>query len=193
MNAAGIQHNLRKPGGGRRAAVFWDRDGTLMEEVHYCSDPARVRAIRGAGDGLARLRFAGWLNVIVSNQSGIGRGRFGVGEYEAVNAELFRQLAFQPDAAYFCPDVGPTHRRKPATGMVEEACADLSIDPGLSWFVGDKDIDIACGRAAGCRTVLVLTGYGKDFRGCGADFIARDAAEAARHILAAPPGGSRQK
>lgn len=188
MNAAEIQYNLEGDGGGEGRsgrAVFWDRDGTLMEEVHYCSDPALVRAIPGAGEAMKRLRSAGWLNVIVSNQSGIGRGRFTVADYEAVNRELFRQLGLVPDGAFFCPDdpAVPSKRRKPAVGMVEEACAEMGIDPRLSWFVGDKDIDVACGKGSGCRTILVLTGYGREHRLCGADLLASDAAEAGALIL----------
>lgn len=168
-----------------RRAVFFDRDGTLMHEEDYCSDPARVRAIPGARDALAELHRQGWLNIIITNQSGIGRGYFTVADYEAVNAELFRQLGGTIDAAYHCadhPDI-PTPRRKPATGMIEEAIRDHGINPPRSWFVGDKDIDVTSGRNAGCRTILVLTGYGENHRDCGADFIAADVTAAIRIIL----------
>ena len=167
-----------------RRAVFFDRDGTLMQEVEYCDTPSKVRVVAGAAEALAGLREAGWLSVLVTNQSGIGRGYFSEAAYEAVNAELFRQLGHIPDASYHCPDHPdrPTSRRKPGTGMVEEAVRDLGIDPGASWFIGDKDIDVACGRAAGCRTILVSTGYGADHSGCGADFVATDVAEAIRLV-----------
>ncbi len=168
-----------------RRAVFYDRDGTLMAEEHYCADPSRVRAMPGAAEGLAELRRRGWLNVVITNQSGIGRGYFTTAEYEAVNAELFRQLGGTIDAVYHCPDHPslPSLRRKPGPGMVEEACSEHGIDPGQSWFIGDKDVDMGCGRAAGCRTILVLTGYGEEHRGSGADFIARDVTEAIGIIL----------
>jgi D-glycero-D-manno-heptose 1,7-bisphosphate phosphatase len=145
-----------------RPAVFFDRDGTLMEEVHYCSDPALVRAFPGAAAGLRRLRQAGWMIVVVTNQSGIASGKISLSQYQSVEAELHRQLDALVDAVYFCPDAAsaPTPRRKPGTGMIEEAASDLGIDLSKSWMVGDKDIDIACGRAAGCRTILVRTGYG---------------------------------
>lgn len=171
-----------------RRAVFFDRDGTLMAEENYCASPSRVRAIPGAAEALAELRRRGWLNIVITNQSGIGRGYFTTAEYEAVNAELFRQLGGAIDAAYHCADHPslPSSRRKPGTGMVEEACADHGIIAGNSWFIGDKDVDIACGRAAGCRTILVLTGYGEEHRGCGADHIAADVAEAARIVLQEP-------
>jgi histidinol-phosphate phosphatase family domain/HAD-superfamily hydrolase, subfamily IIIA len=170
-----------------RGAVFFDRDGTLMREEHYCDHPSRVQAIPGTAEALAALRARGWLLVMVTNQSGIGRGYFTHADYEAVNAELFRQLGTSLDGVYCCadhPDT-PTPRRKPGTGMVEEAVRDFRIDPTRSWMIGDKDIDIACGRAAGCRTILVRTGYGEKHRGCGADHIARDVAEAVRIILEA--------
>ena len=169
-----------------RRAVFFDRDGTLMREVDYCDHPSRVHAIPGTAKALADLHAQGWLSVMVTNQSGIGRGYFTTADYEAVNAELFRQLGSTMDGVYCCadhPDT-PTPRRKPGTGMIDEAARDLGIDPARSWMIGDKDIDITCGRDAGCRTILVLTGYGEKHRDCGADYIAPDVADAVRYILA---------
>jgi D-glycero-D-manno-heptose 1,7-bisphosphate phosphatase len=168
-----------------RRAIFLDRDGTLMDEVSFCSDPAHVRAIPGAAQALAELRRCGWLNIMITNQSGISRGYFTIATYEAVNAELVRQLGGTIDATYFSPD-HPDHatrRRKPGTGMIEEATRDHGIAPEESWFVGDKDTDILCGRTVGCKTILVLTGYGREHRDCGANFVARDIVEAARIIL----------
>jgi D-glycero-D-manno-heptose 1,7-bisphosphate phosphatase len=155
-----------------------------MREEDHCDHPSRVHAIPGAAEALAELHAQGWLSVIITNQSGIGRGYFTTADYEAVNAELFRQIG-SVDAAYCCPDHPdtPTPRRKPGTGMIDDAVRDHGIDPKQSWMVGDKDIDIACGRAAGCRTVLVLTGYGEKHRDCGADFVAKDVTEAIQHIL----------
>lgn len=157
-----------------------------MREEDHCDHPSRVNAIAGAAEALAELRAHGWLHVVITNQSGIGRGYFTTADFEAVNAELFRQLASTPDGVYCCADHPntPTSRRKPGTGMIDEAVLDLGIDPARSWMIGDKDIDIACGRAAGCRTILVLTGYGEKHRNCGADFVASDVTEAVRHILA---------
>ena len=168
-----------------RPAVFFDRDGTLMEEVDYCNDPADVRAIAGAAAGLARLRAAGWLTIIITNQSGLSSGKITQVQYEAVNAELGRQLDGLIDAVYFCPDApaNPTHRRKPGTGMLDEATIDHGIDLARSWMVGDKDIDILCGCKAGCRTILVETGYGKNHLSAGADFIALDATAAIEIVL----------
>jgi D-glycero-D-manno-heptose 1,7-bisphosphate phosphatase len=167
-------------------AVFLDRDGTLMEEMHFSADLSKVHAMAGAGQSLAELRRHGWLNVMITNQSGIARGFFTVGEYEAVNAELFRQLGGGIDAVYFCPEhpANATDRRKPGTGMLEEARRDHRIAAEKSWFIGDKDTDILCGRKAGCKTILVLTGYGRKYRDCAPDFIAKDIVEASGIILA---------
>ncbi|MEI6280315.1 MAG: HAD family hydrolase [Verrucomicrobiae bacterium] len=172
-------------GRGFHRAVFFDRDGTLMEEVHYCNDPSLVRAFPGVAASLRLLRQAGWLNVIVTNQSGIASGKISMAQYQSVNAELSRQLDQLVDAVYFCPDspAAPTPRRKPGTGMIGEAVRDLGIDPALSWMVGDKDIDIACGRAAGCRTILVGTGYGADHAASSPDHVAAGVAEAVEIIL----------
>jgi D-glycero-D-manno-heptose 1,7-bisphosphate phosphatase len=163
-----------------RPVVFLDRDGTLMDEVDFCRDPAHVRAIPGAKERLTRLRQSGWAVVVITNQSGIGRGIIRPEEYEAVHAELLRQLDHQIDGAYFCPDVPPhvTHRRKPGTGMIEEAVRDLGLDLSRGYFVGDKPMDIACGHNAGLPAILVRTGYGKRHLDSDAEFIARDVTEA---------------
>ncbi|NDG71878.1 MAG: HAD family hydrolase, partial [Proteobacteria bacterium] len=127
-----------------RRAIFLDRDGTLMEEVNYCNDPATVQAIPGAGETLTLLRKEGWLTVIVTNQSGLAKGLITPNQYEAVNAELLHQLGGGIDAIYFCPDhpAQPTERRKPQPGMLLEAASDLEIDLSSSWMIGDKPIDV---------------------------------------------------
>jgi histidinol-phosphate phosphatase family protein len=169
----------------KRRAIFLDRDGTLMEEVNYCNDPATVQAIPGAGETLALLREQGWLTVIVTNQSGLAKGFITPDQYEAVNAELLRQLGGGIDAIYFCADhpETPTERRKPQPGMLLEAALDLEIDLSGSWMIGDKPIDVECGRNAGCRTMLVRTGYGSKQANTDADFVMKDVTEALQHII----------
>jgi D-glycero-D-manno-heptose 1,7-bisphosphate phosphatase len=164
--------------------VFFDRDGTLMEDVHYCGDPALVRVYRGVPEALRRLREAGWGVFIVSNQSGIGRGLITEEQYRAVQAEFLRQ-AGTVDGEYYCPDAPevPSQRRKPEPGMLLEAAQEHGIELSESWFVGDKAADIECGRRAGTRTIQVLTGYGAEQR-CAAEFICEDAVKAAQRILA---------
>ena len=170
----------------KRRAVFLDRDGTLMEEVNYCNDPATVQAIPGAGETLTLLREQGWLTVIVTNQSGLAKGLITPAQYEAVNAELLRQLGGGIDAIYFCADHPdqPTERRKPQPGMLLEAALDLEIDLSSSWMIGDKPIDVECGRNVGCRTVLVKTGYGSKQSNTNADFVMNDVTEALKRIIA---------
>jgi len=166
-------------------AVFLDRDGTLMEEVHYCNDPSKVRVYPGVPEALARLKQAGFLTVIITNQAGIGRGLITEAQYQAVEKELFLQIGDRAiDASYFCPDLPgvPSERRKPAPGMVLEAAADFNIDLSRSWFIGDKSLDVECGRRAGVRTILVMTGYGAE-ENCQPDFRAPDVVEAIGIVL----------
>ncbi len=151
-----------EPAGKLRPALFLDRDGTLMEEVDHCRDPRDVRAIPGAAGELARAKRLGWACIIVTNQSGIGRGYFTEREFESVQAELLRQLGDVIDATYMAPDhpETPSHRRKPGPGMLLEAAAEHGLDLARSWMIGDKPIDIECGCNAGVSTILVETGYG---------------------------------
>lgn len=142
-----------------RPALFLDRDGTLIEDVGYPRDPRRVRLLPGAADALARLARLGFALVIVSNQSGVGRGLFTRAEAEAVHAEVLRRFAAAGvsfDGAYYCyhaPDEG-CDCRKPAPGLLRQAAAELGLDPGRSFIVGDKPADVAAGAAAGCRGIL---------------------------------------
>ena len=126
-------------------AVFFDRDGTLMEEVHYCGDPGKVRVYAGVSEGLRKLKAAGFRTFIVSNQSGIGRGLIGEAQYRAVQAELISQIGEGLiDGSYFCPDAPgtPSTRRKPAPGMLLEAAAEHGLDLGNSYMIGDKAVDV---------------------------------------------------
>ena len=170
-------------------AVFFDRDGTLMEEVHYCSDPALVRLIPGTIKALERVKAAGYQAFIITNQAGIGRGLFTEEQYHAVHAELMRQIGAESGlvaATYYCADIPSllSSRRKPEPGMVFEAERDFGIDLGKSWFVGDKGVDVGCGQRAGTRTILVQTGYGlQETVGVKPDFVAKDVVAAAEIIV----------
>lgn len=172
-------------------AVFFDRDGTLMEDADYCRRPEQVAVFADAATALARLREAGFRLVLVTNQSGIGRGYFTEADYQAVHEELLRQLG-RPllDACYHCPDVpeAPSERRKPAPGMVREAARDFDLDLARSFVVGDKGADVELSRRAGLAGgVLVLTGKGRDERGrCEPDFVAATLTDAADWILGHP-------
>jgi D-glycero-D-manno-heptose 1,7-bisphosphate phosphatase len=132
------------------------------------------------------LRAAGYRLVIITNQSGIGRGYFQTADFEAVQTRLLALLGDAIiDATYFCPDApeGPSTRRKPEPGMVTEAARDLGLDLSRSWFVGDKAVDVECGIRAGVRSILVRTGHGHSENPAGAEFVAKDFASAAKFIL----------
>ena len=171
------------PGDGRRA-VFFDRDGTLMEDAHYCGDPSLVRVFPGVPEALRRLKEAGFGIFIITNQSGIGRELITEAQYHAVHEEFLRQAGSEIDASYCCPDAPgvASDCRKPAPGMVLAAAGEHHICLAASYFVGDKSADIECGRRAGTRTVLVLTGYGAEQQ-CDPDVTCRDAVEAVARIL----------
>src|SRR3954462_11528932 len=167
-------------------AVFIDRDGTLMRDVDYCGDPNEVAVFDAVPTALQRLRAAGYKVIVITNQSGIGRGYFNEKVYRAVEAEVERQIgAGLIDATYFCPH-SPSDAcecRKPEPGMVLQAAREHSIDLSRSYFIGDKDSDIQCGRRAGTKTILVRTGYGGDADENAADTVVRDLVAAVRVIL----------
>ena len=170
------------------AAVFIDRDGTIIEDADYCSHPEQVKVFPGVPEALRRLKSKGFKLIVITNQSGIGRGFFTVGQYRAVESEVSRQLGHGLiDATYFCPDVPGQHStdRKPSPGMVLQAQREHQIDLARSFFVGDKEIDVECGRNAGVRTIRVQTGFDRDLRGSAADWTAKDLPAAVQIILGA--------
>jgi len=169
----------------RAGAVFLDRDGTLMENVPYCRRAEDVHVFPGVDDALSALRRAGWRLIVITNQSGIARGLITPEAYEAVTAEFERQVGEKFDAIYFCADSpdAPSSRRKPAIGMLEEAAAEHGIDLRASWLIGDSEVDMRCGSAGGCRTILVRTGNGSTVSDDLADFVCVDFLAAAAILL----------
>ena len=154
---------------GRRA-VFLDRDGTINYDTHYLSRPQEVSLIPGSARAIARLNAAGLAVVVVSNQSGLARGYFGPEDLEAVRRELDHQLrreGARVEAYYHCPH-HPRGRvpelaitcecRKPRPGLVMQAARELGLELAGSFMVGDKNADVACGRAAGLISIRVLSG-----------------------------------
>ena len=157
-----------------REAVFLDRDGTIIEEVNYLSSPEQVCLIPGAADAVRRLNDAGVLVVVVTNQAGVARGYFPesrVGEVHAHLSTLLAAHGARIDAYYHCPH-HPTEGvgeyrvacdcRKPKPGLLLTAARELDIDLSGSWMIGDKLCDAEAGATAGCRTLLVRTGHGRD-------------------------------
>jgi histidinol-phosphate phosphatase family protein len=144
-------------------AVFLDRDGTFLDETGYLGDPDKVRFLPGAVDAMRELSEAGFRLIVVTNQSGIGRGFFSEEQALAVNLKMIRMLSDKGvpiDAIYYCPhhpDDG-CECRKPQTMMVKRAEDDFDFDTKLSWVVGDVDKDVHLGLNSGLRPVLVATG-----------------------------------
>jgi D-glycero-D-manno-heptose 1,7-bisphosphate phosphatase len=170
----------------RPPAVFVDRDGTIMQDADYCSDPQEVRIFTGVPESLRRLKSNGFKLIIITNQSGIGRGLFTIEQYRGVEAEVLQQLGDGLiDATYFCPDIPGQHStcRKPAPGMILQAAREHQIDLARSFFIGDKEIDAECGRNAGVRTIRVQTGFQRETTSTIADWVAADLVEAAKIIL----------
>ena len=156
-----------------KKAFFLDRDGVLIEEANYLKDPDKVKLIPGVPAALRRVREAGFLVIVVSNQSGVARGYFTENEVLAVQARINEILSVEGAAVddYFnCPHhpAGsvPSYAkdcecRKPSPGMILEAAKKYGIDISASFLVGDKLSDIEAGKAAGClKSVLVKTGHG---------------------------------
>lgn len=167
-------------------AVFLDRDGTLMHDAGYLGDPAGVEIYPGIPQTLAQLKAAGFRLIVVTNQSGIGRGKFTLADYHAVAARVEELLGSGLiDATYFCPDhaEAASQRRKPNPGMLLEAAQEHALDLSRSWMIGDREGDIAAGVAAGARSILVQTGIGAESAAGGAVFVAKDLAEAAAFII----------
>jgi len=174
----------------RSPAVFVDRDGTIMEDTDYCSDPKDVRIFPGVIEALQRLKSRGFKIIVITNQSGIGRGLFTVDQYRAVEAEVLRQLGDGlVDATYYCPDAPEQHSefRKPAPGMVVKAMQDHQIDLSRSYLIGDKEIDVECAQNAGVHAIRVRTGIQRDVIKSNADWVADDVPAAVQIILNGKP------
>jgi D-glycero-D-manno-heptose 1,7-bisphosphate phosphatase len=180
--------------------VFVDRDGTLIEEHGYLDRLDKLTIFPWTADALRLLKRAGFATVVITNQAAIGRGIIDEPFLHEVHRELDARLApagAAPDAYYFCPHhpEAALERfrvacgcRKPAPGMIEQACREMDLDPRRSFMVGDRWLDIMCGQAAGTRTVMVRTGHGVHEeavppQGARADAILNNLMEAAGWIL----------
>lgn len=174
--------------------VFLDRDGTINEEKIYLSSPDDLRLIPGAAQAIKRLNQAGWAVVLITNQSGIGRGYFSLETLEAIHQRLEDELAevgAHLDGVYVCPhcpDDGCACR-KPATLLFEQAIRDLDLDPHQAVAIGDKASDLEPGHRLGYRTILVLTGHGqtqwtqRELWNFAPDVVVADLEAAVEHIL----------
>jgi len=176
------------------AAVFLDRDGTIIKEKAYLRDPAQVELLPGALAGLKRLGEGGFKLFIVSNQSGVGRGYFTLADVEQVNARISRELdrgGVRFERVYVAPEAPDQHSRgrKPSPQFLFDARDEFGLDLAGSYLIGDKLIDLECGWNAGVKkSILVRTGYGADVERASAGKLARaviveDLAAAAEWIV----------
>jgi D-glycero-D-manno-heptose 1,7-bisphosphate phosphatase len=152
-----------------RPAVFFDRDNTLIANGDYLGDPDGVVLLPGAAEAVARVRRLGFATVVVSNQSGVGRGMFTEDDVRAVNARMDAALLeVHPDALIESHEFSPHHpdatvdeyrgdhrRRKPQPGMIIDAAREYDLDLSRSWLIGDAPRDVEAGHRAGCRTILL--------------------------------------
>lgn len=180
------------------AAVFLDKDGTLIENIPYNADPAKMDLAPGAAEGVRLLDRAGFRLIVISNQSGVARGFFAEPELARVEERLRRLMGesgARLDGFYYCPHhpEGTVARyavactcRKPQPGMIRQAAREHGIDLSRSWLVGDILDDVEAGNRAGCRTVLIDNGHETEWKISPdryPDHVAADLAEAAQIIL----------
>lgn len=147
----------------KQKAVFLDRDGTLIEEVNFLHRVEDLQFFSYTQSAVEKLKENGFLIIIVTNQSGIGRGIYDEAAMHGIHDEIQKKLEKRIDAFYFCPHLPDANCicRKPNLGMIENAAKDFEIDFENSWMVGDKVIDVETGFNAGIKTALVMTGYGR--------------------------------
>ena len=176
-------------------AIFLDRDGTLIQEKEYLRRPEEVVILPGVGAALRRLHDAGFKLIIVSNQSGVGRGWFTLDDVDKVNARMAADLArdgVRFDKIYIAPEAPdqPSRARKPSPQFLLDARDEFRLRLEESYLVGDKMLDLECGWNAGVKkSILVRTGYGRQVERSGdprlaAAVIVDDLPAAAAWILA---------
>jgi UDP-N-acetylmuramoyl-tripeptide--D-alanyl-D-alanine ligase len=150
-------------------AVFLDRDGVINKEVNYLSDPRDFKFIKGSIEALKILTQKNYMLIVITNQAGIARGYFSEEILKIIHNKMIKILkknSVELTDIYYCPHhpefTGPCDCRKPKPGMILKAKLDYNINLSESYIVGDTLIDIETGEVAGCKTVLVLTGYGTE-------------------------------
>ncbi len=195
MNESQNPDNLRR-------AIFIDRDGTLNEEVGYIRKLTDFRLFDFSAEAVKLINEAGWMAIVVTNQSGIARGLFGEDFLQQVHEQMSAELeqgGARIDAIYYCPhhpEIGePAYRRncdcrKPEPGLLRRAVEDFGVDLQASVIIGDRFRDVEMAQAVGARGVLVLTGYGReefekdsDKRVWQPDYVAENLLEAVKWAI----------
>ncbi|MBO0722534.1 MAG: HAD family hydrolase [Blastocatellia bacterium] len=161
-------------GNMKKRAIFVDRDGTLNEEVGYITEMSQFRLFDFAAESIKMINDAGWYAVLITNQAGIARGRYSEEFLRRLHAQMELSLSrdgARLDAIYYCPhhpEFGdPPYRqdcncRKPRPGLIEKAAKEFSLDLNSCYIIGDRISDIETGHTAGTRSVMVMTGYGRE-------------------------------
>ncbi len=170
--------------------VLLDRDGTIIKERHYLSDPQQVELLAGAASGLRQMQEMGLGAIAVTNQSGIGRGFFDEKRLWEIHQRMLELLTAESvflEDIYFCPHTPADNCscRKPLSGLVEQAAEKYGFNPQDSFVIGDKPCDIELGQRVGAITFLVRTGYGAEVatnQTVAPDYVVDDLLEAARII-----------
>ena len=167
-------------------AVFFDRDGVIVEDVGYHYKIEDFKFIPNTIEGLKLLK--NYKLIIVTNQSGIGRGYYKTEDFLKFNNHLLNELKkcnIKIEKTYYCPHKPQDNCkcRKPKIKLIKDAEKEFNVDLSKSFMIGDKKKDIEMARNAGCKSILVLTGYGmKEKENSKADYIAKDLLEAAKWI-----------
>jgi D-glycero-D-manno-heptose 1,7-bisphosphate phosphatase len=173
--------------GAADKVVILDRDGTLVIDRGYLDDPAGLEFEPGASDGLRWLHSHGYRLVVITNQSGVGRGFFTLERLEAMNARLsvmVEDLGARLEGIYYCPHA-PNDGcacRKPALGLLTQAASDLGFNPASAIVIGDKESDIEFGHRAGATTILIADMVPAPRLRSAPNFVASNLMEAARMV-----------
>jgi D-glycero-D-manno-heptose 1,7-bisphosphate phosphatase len=168
--------------------VILDRDGTIVVDRHYLADPAGLEFLPGAAQGLRMMHRHGHRLVLITNQSGIGRGLISEAQLEAVHArfrQMMRDAGAPLEAIYYCPHAPETECdcRKPRSALFWRAAAELGFEPDEAVVIGDKASDIAFGERVGARTVLIASEPLSATNMPAPDYVATDLVQAAEAIL----------
>jgi len=173
---------------GKNRAVFIDRDGTIARDVPYCSRPEDFELFPGAPQAIRLMKKAGFKVVVITNQSGVGRGYFTETMLHKIHARMCDELASRGaplDGVYYCPHHPDDNCecRKPKSAMFRRAEKELGIDLARSYMVGDMALDVEAGKAVGCKTVLIAEPVACRTLNIGADKVAGTLTDAAEWIL----------